>query len=87
MLVVAILPTKRKITPQEWADDLEKHLLGTGGPYSWDDATAACLADKRLENLCRRITYTNDFAELDKPEIREELRHIIAALRRGKIPE
>jgi hypothetical protein len=33
MLIIAALPIRRKITPQAWADELEKHLLGTEGPY------------------------------------------------------
>src|SRR5579872_6942849 len=33
MFAVAALPIKRKITPQQWANQLEKHLLDTEGPY------------------------------------------------------
>jgi len=84
MLAVAALPIKRKITPQEWANELEKHLLGTEGPYDWDDATSVTLADERLEHLRSRVL--NDFDILDTPEKREELRQIIEALRRGEIP-
>jgi hypothetical protein len=32
-LAVAALPSRRKITLQQFADELEKHLLGTGGPF------------------------------------------------------
>ena len=83
MLIIAALPIKRKITPQAWADDLEKHLLGTEGPYDWDDATSVRLADERLENLRCRLS---DFDTLATPEKREELRQIVEALRRGDIP-
>jgi|SRR5580700_8230814 hypothetical protein len=83
MLLIAALPTKRKITPQAWADELEKHLLGTEGPYDWDDATSVRLADERLENLRCRLS---DFDMLVTTERREELRQIIEALRRGEIP-
>jgi hypothetical protein len=48
MLLVAALPIKRKITPQQWADDLEKYLLGSDGAWDWDDATSVRLADERL---------------------------------------
>jgi hypothetical protein len=84
MLVIAALPFWRKVTPQAWADELEKHLLGTEGPYDWDDATSVRLADKRLENLRRRLT--PDFDMLETPEKREEFRQIIEALRHGEIP-
>jgi hypothetical protein len=84
MLVVAALPIKRKTTPQQWADELEKHLLGTDGAYGWDDATSVTLADERLENLRSRLI--PDFDLLNTPEKREELRQIIEALRRGQVP-
>jgi len=83
MLAVAALPIKRKITPQKWADELEKHLLGTDGPYGWDDATSVTLADPQLENLRSRLY---DFDQINTPEKREEFRQIIEALRRGEIP-
>lgn len=83
MLIVAALPIKRKITPQKWADDLEKHLLGTDGPHGWDDAVGVTLADERLENLRSRLC---DFDQLNTPEKREEFRRIVEALRRGEIP-
>lgn len=84
MLAVAALRTKRKITPQEWANELERHLLGTEGPYDWDDTTAVTLADERLESLRSRVMH--DFHMLDTPEKREEFRQIIEALRRGEVP-
>ena len=84
MLVVAALPIKRKITSQQWADELEKHLLGTGGAYGWDDATSVTLADERLESL--RLRLVPDFDLLNTPEKREEFRQIIEALRRGEVP-
>jgi hypothetical protein len=84
MLAVAALPSKRKITPQKWADELEKHLLGTDGPYDWDDATSVTLADPQLENLRSRLCH--DFNQINTPEKREEFRQIIDALRRGEIP-
>src|ERR1700685_3765822 len=80
---IAALPIKRKITPQQWANDLEKHLVGTEGPHDWDDATSVTLADERLERLrSRRVP---NFDMLDTPEKRDELRQIIEALRRGEI--
>ena len=66
MLVVAALPIKRKITSQQWADELEKHLLGTDGAWGWDDATSVTLADERLESL--RLRLVPDFDLLNTPE-------------------
>lgn len=83
MLGLAALPFKRKITPQQWADQLEKHLLGMEGPHDWDDATSVRMADDRMENLRCRLA---DFDLLNTPQKREELRRIIETLRRGEIP-
>ncbi len=84
MCVVAAFGGKRRVTPQTWADELEEHLLGTGGPYHWDDITSVTLADERLESLRQRRIL--DFDTLDTPEKRQALRQIIEALRRGEIP-
>jgi hypothetical protein len=83
MFVTAALPIRRKITPQKWADELEKHLLGTDGAFGWDDAISVRLADKRLEKLRLRLS---EFDSLGTPEKREELRQIVEALRRGEVP-
>jgi hypothetical protein len=83
MIVVAAWPSKKKITPQEWANELETHLLDTEGRWDWDDTTSIRLADERLEHLRRRLS---DFDLLDTPEKRDELRRIIEALRKGEVP-
>jgi len=83
MVIVAALGPKRKITPQQFADRLEKHLLGTEGPYDWDDTVSVTPADERLEILRQGLS---DFDRLDTAEKRDELRRIIEALRRGEIP-
>ncbi len=84
VLVVAALPIKRRITPQQWADQLEKHLLGTGGAWAWDDATSMRLADERLESLRRRLT--PHFDSLNTAEKRDEFKRIVDALKRGEVP-
>ena len=84
MIFVAALPLKRRITPQQFADQLEPHLLGTAGAWEWDDATSIRLADKRLERLRVRL---GRFDNLTSDEQREELRQVIIALRRGEVPE
>jgi hypothetical protein len=83
MLLVAALGPKSKITPEQLADRLEKHLLGTEGPYDWDETLNVTPVDERLEILQQGLV---DFNQLDTPEKRDELRGIIEALRRGEVP-
>jgi hypothetical protein len=78
------LPTKRKVTPEQFAEELERHLLGTGGPWDWDDTTSVAIADERLERIRWELT---KFDSLAQEEDKDELKAIIAALRRGELPE
>jgi hypothetical protein len=83
---IAALPSiKRKVTPEQFADELERHLLGTGGPWDWDDTTSVALADPRLEEVRSRLGPNLDSLSHEKDK--DELRAIIAALRRGELPE
>ncbi len=81
---IAALPLKRKVTPQQWASELEPHLLGTDGKWDWDDATSIALADSRLEALRVKL-HKLDLLPTD--ERRREFESIIAALKRGEIPD
>jgi hypothetical protein len=83
MVLVAALAPKRKLTPEQFADGLEKHLLGTEKPHEWDDTASVALADERLAILQQSLVR---FDLLDTEEKREELRRIIEALRRGEVP-
>jgi len=83
-LIAAALPRKRKVTPQQFADELEKHLLGTEGKWDWDDVTSVAIADDRLELIRWELP---KFDSLSDEKDREELRGLIAALRRGEVPE
>jgi hypothetical protein len=83
-LIAAALPRKRKVTPQQFADELEKHLLGTEGKWGWDDVTSVAIADDRLELIRWGLP---KFDSLSDEKDREELRGLIAALRRGEVPE
>ncbi len=83
-LFIAVLPIKRKVTPQQWASELEPHLLGTDGKWDWDDATSSALADPRLEAVRIKL---RKFNMLVTDERREEFAGVIAALKRGEIPE
>ncbi len=75
---------KRKVTPEQFADELEPHLLGTGGAWHWDDVTSVGIDDKRLERLRAKLA---KFDNLILEERRIEFTQIIAALRRGEVPD
>jgi hypothetical protein len=83
-LVIAALPSKRKVTPEQFADELERHLLGTGGPWDWDDTTSVRIADPRLEEVRSRLGPNLDSLSHEKDK--DELRAIIAALRHSELP-
>jgi hypothetical protein len=82
---IAALPIKRKVTPEQFADELERHLLGTEGPWDWDDTTSVAIADPRLEDVRSRLGPNLD--SLSNEKDKDELRVIIAALRRGELSE
>jgi len=84
VLFIAALPIKRKVTPEQFADELESHLLGTGGPWDWDDTTSIRIADERLERIRWQLP---KFDSLAREEDKAELKAIIEALRRGELPE
>jgi len=75
---------KRDVTPQELAEELERHFVGTAGPYDWDATTSVELTDERLNRLIPRLI---EYDRLDTAEKREQFREIIETLRRGKIPD
>jgi len=83
-LILAALPIKRKVTPQQFADELKRHLSDNEGPWDWDDTTSIAIADERLERL-RGVLFK--FDRLETQEQRDELASIIVALRRGDVPE
>jgi hypothetical protein len=82
-LAIAALPIKRKVTPQQWASELEPHLVGTDRRWDWDDATSVRLADPRLEAVRVKLGKFDLMTE----ERRKELENLIAALKRGEIPK
>jgi hypothetical protein len=83
VLFIAALPIKRQVTLKQFADELERHLLGTGGPWDWDDTTSIRIADERLERIRWELP---KFDSLTREEDKAELKAIIEALRRGEIP-
>ena len=81
MLIIAALPLKRHVTAEQFADELERHLLGTEGPWDWDDTTSVKIADSHLEAVRMRLGQNLD--SLSRDEDKDELRTIIADLRRS----
>jgi hypothetical protein len=84
VLFIAALPIKRKVTPEQFADELESHLLGKGGPWDWDDTTSIRIADERLERIRWELP---KFDSLAREEVKAELKAIIESLRRGELRE
>lgn len=75
---------KRNMTPEEFADKLERHLLGTEGRWDWDDITSVRVADERLERIRQHLP---KFDSLKSEKDREELKALIEAIRRHEFPE
>jgi hypothetical protein len=75
---------KRNVTPQQFADELEGHLVGSGGAWDWDRTTSSTIRDERLDKLRGTLP---KFDSLILEENRREFEEIIAALRRGEVPE
>lgn len=75
---------KRQVTPQQFADELEKHFLGTDGAWGWDNTTSISIADARLDRLRKKLY---KFDSLARKSRKEEFKEVIAALRRGEIPD
>jgi len=83
--IMGAMSSKRKVTPEQFAHELERHLHGTGGPWDWDDTTSVAIADPRLEEV--RLRLGSNLDSLSHEKDKDELRAIIAALRRGELPE
>lgn len=85
VLLVAALPSsKREVTPEQFANELERHLLGTEGDWDWDDTTSVTIADERLERIRRGLA---KFDSLEFQKDKDELQALVDALRRGELPE
>jgi hypothetical protein len=84
LLGVAALPSKRKVTSQEFADELERHLHGTDNDDDWDRTSSVRISNPLLEQV--RLSLSDRFDSLSTSQDREELRQIIDGLRRGEFP-
>jgi hypothetical protein len=82
-LSVAVFDIRPKLTPEQLADKLERHLLFCTESKDDDDTLPFAIADERLERLVWEIQAFDLRVERDK----DKLRAIIAALRRGEVPE
>ena len=78
---------RRKGTPEEFADALEKDLLGEEPERGWDEPMEVTLADPRLEWVRRSLCLRPNLYRLATEKDKDELRAIIAALRRGDLPD
>jgi hypothetical protein len=78
---------KRRITPEQFADQLERHLLKNEDEWDWHDyVTSPVFADERLERVRWKL-FEFDAEFLSQETDKEKLKAIIAALRRGEFPE
>jgi hypothetical protein len=81
-LILSSLYQKPKtVTPEQFAGQLERHLLGTEGKLDWDCVTSVPVADPRLERIRSKLA---KFDALSEEKDTEELRALIARLRRGE---
>jgi hypothetical protein len=86
VLVSAIVGRKKRIvTAEQFANELERHLLGTEGRWDWDDVTSMAIADERLERIRWKLFEFN-CDSLSQQEDKDKLKAIIEALRRGELP-
>ena len=82
---IAALPIGRRVSPSEYADELERHLRGTDDDGEWDRTVSVRLRDPRLERLRRSLP--DDFNDLRTAEDRMSLQRIVESLRRGEVPD
>jgi hypothetical protein len=78
---------RRKGTPEEFANALEKDLLGEEPERGWDEPMEVTLVDPRLEQVRRNLSLRPNLYRLATEKDKDELRAIIAALRRGDLPD
>jgi hypothetical protein len=83
VIIFAAFGRKRKVTPEQYALELERHLLGTEGEWDWDDTTSVAIADPRLEALRLRLSKFDSLSD----DRRAEFADIIASLKRGDVPK
>ncbi len=86
--VLAIVPFFRLLTSiskrlnrrssAEVADKIERHILGTEGPWDWDDFTSVPIADDRLDVIRLRCL---ELEQTSPEERAEELKRIVDRLR------
>ena len=85
LFCVAALRITRKVSLEDYANELERHLLGQDEDDDWDRTSSVRLSDERLERL--RASLPSSFDDLASDEDRTELKRIIESLRRGEVPD
>jgi hypothetical protein len=70
---------------EQLTDGLQRHLLGTEDRWDWNDANSVSKADLRMEQVESSLGPNLDALSHEKGK--GELRAIMAALRRGELPE
>jgi len=78
---------RRKGTPEEFANALEKCLLGEEPERGWDEPMDVTLADPRLEQVRQSLCLRPNLYRLSTEKDKDELRAIIVSLRRGDLPD
>ena len=73
---------RNKLTAEQVAGFIERHLDGTEGRNDWDDFTSVGIADPLLDGVRARCCEL-DYASKEDRE--RELRELIGGLRSGKI--
>lgn len=80
MLAIAALPLRRKVTPQAYADELQRHLDGLDDDDDWDETSNVRVANPRLEEI--RLSLSSGFDSLSSEADRKELQQVIDRARR-----
>jgi hypothetical protein len=73
-----------RTTAEQFADALEKHLLGKDDSMQWEDLSFTRIADERLAQIQRDRWR---FDSLSTEQEKKELEALIAAIRSGSPPE
>lgn len=84
LFVLANSLPKRNLTPDQFADELERRLSKLGDTMNLDDVLSISVADERLGRVLTQLREL-EYAPMEKQT--EELKSAIAAIRRGDLPE
>lgn len=83
-LIANLIWPKPELTAEQFADALEKHLLGKDDSMQWEDLSFTRIADERLAQIQRDLWR---FDSLSTEQEKKELKALIAAIRSGSPAE